>query len=76
MSDLIVPLMIEGVIIGKVTIDDLNHFSAEITSPNTPSHLKEIMLTKSVEAVSMSIDYLEPPITHSPAIGHLRLVRE
>lgn len=73
-----VPLLLEGVIVGYVTIDGSNELSAKIVTPGTESYLKELLLTEQITGISLELDYVELPENHvplEPEYGRLRLVK-
>lgn len=76
-NEVSVPLLLEGVIVGLVTIDESNELSAKFVAPGTESYLKELLLTAQVNGISLELDYVELPENHvplEPEYGRLRLV--
>ena len=75
----VVPIMVEGVVVVKITLDDTNQLRAEITSGSSESYFKELLLTHAVRGVSIDLAYVdaEPPVNQVdiPSYGHLHLVR-
>lgn len=71
-----VPLKVEGVVVGKIEIDEQNNLSAQIVYKGTESYFKEMLLLNMIESISVVVDYVELPPDHVPAWGHLRLVKE
>lgn len=67
------PLIFEGVIIGKITVDDDEWTSIEVTSEHTRSYFKELLAD--VESITLSMNRPEEEQDRGSYLGHLRIVR-
>lgn len=73
-----VPLKIDGVFVGMVTLDGKDTIHIEITAATTRSYLKELMLVDLVDGFSLDPEYTgEAPENLIPfPRNHLRIARE
>lgn len=72
-----IPLKIEGVIVGLVSVGPACDMSISFTNKSTESYLKELVLSSMTESLSIIVDYVGEAHSHtadSAEIGHLRLI--
>lgn len=71
----ILPIKLDGVVVGKVELTDDGAYSLIFTAEGTPKVLGELVRLKQIESLTLTID---PSPGYSKAdtrLGHLRVVK-
>lgn len=73
----IMPLMLDGVIVGKVSVSEKNSLRFEIKVSSSRAYLKEMLLSDLVRSMDLKLDYIELPENHIPEpSAHLTLIKD
>lgn len=73
----IVPLMLDGVIVGKVSVSEKNSLRFEIKVSSSRAYLKEMLLSDLVRSMDLKLDYIELPENRIPEpSAHLTLIKD
>lgn len=54
----VVLIKIDGVVVGKMFVDDDGNLTSEITAPGTKAYLRELILLELIDGLSLDFEYV------------------